>query len=347
MIRNSMLKGVKMMKKVNWGILSTAGIAQKALLPAFMRAENACVTAIATGSDLMKANEIAEKFQIKKVYDSYGKLLEDPSIDAVYIPLPNHLHKQWVIEAAKKGKHILCEKPAALTAEEAAEMIQICEEENVLFMEAFMYHFHPQHARVKEMIERGDIGKVTYMTASFSFYLAEERRVENIRMSNEKGGGSIYDVGCYGIHAIRNVLGMEPTTVHIHPMIDEKMNVETAAVGHLTFEGDVRATFDCSFNAAMRHEYRIHGTEGSITVPRAFRPDNYGGEGIIQLEKGDIVTTELVRGDQYCLEIERFSQTILSGEKIAPHTTQNTLNNMVVLDACYESIQSGVAEKVE
>lgn len=335
------------MKKVRWGILSTAGIAQKALLPAFSRAENAVVTAIATGSDLAKANEIAEKFQIEKVYDDYEKLLNDPSIDAVYIPLPNHLHKEWVIEAAKNGKHILCEKPAALTAKETAEMIEVCEAENVLFMEAFMYYFHPQHARVKEIIASGEIGEVTYMTASFSFYLAEENRAANIRMSHEKGGGSIYDVGCYGIHAIRNVLGMEPASVHVHPVIDAKMNVETAAVGHLTFEDGISATFDCSFNAAMRHEYRIHGTEGSITVPRAFRPDNYGGEGMIQLEKGDVVTTELIRGDQYCLEIEQLSQAILNGEKIAPHTTQNTLNNMAVLDACYQSIQSGVTETIK
>lgn len=147
------------MKKVRWGILSTAGIAQKALLPAFSRAENAVVTAIATGSDLAKANEIAEKFQIEKVYDDYEKLLNDPFIDAVYIPLPNHLHKEWVIEAAKNGKHILCEKPAALTAEETAEMIEVCEAKNVLFMEAFMYYFHPQHARVKEIIASGEIEK--------------------------------------------------------------------------------------------------------------------------------------------------------------------------------------------
>lgn len=335
------------MRKVKWGILSTAGIAQKCLLPAFMRAENAVVTAIATGSDVAKANEIAEKFQIEKVYDSYEKLLDDETIEAVYIPLPNHLHKKWVIEAARKGKHILCEKPAALTAEEAAEMMRVCAEENVLFMEAFMYHFHPQHARVKEIISRGDIGKVSYMTASFSFYLPEENHAKNIRMSHEKGGGSIYDVGCYGIHAIRNVLGMEPVSASVHALIDEKMNVETSAVGHLTFENDIRATFDCSFNAAMRHEYQIHGTKGSIVVPRAFRPDLYNGEGIIRIEKGDVTTTEIIRGDQYCLEIEALSKAILSGAKTAPHRPENTLNNMAVLDACYRSLENGGVARIQ
>ncbi len=334
------------MKKVRWGILSTAGIAQKSLLPAFMRAENAVVKAIATGSDVQKANEIAEQFKIETVYDSYEKLLNDEAIDAVYIPLPNHLHKEWVIQAAKKGKHILCEKPAAITQEEAVEMIDVCEENEVLFMEAFMYAFHPQHARVKEIIKSGAIGEVSYMTASFSFYLGEEKRASSIKMNREKGGGSIYDVGCYGIHAIRHVLGMEPETVHVHGVVDAAHGIDTDAVGYLTFPNNVRATFDCSFNAAMRHEYRIHGTEGSVVVPRAFRPDNYGGEGIIHIEKGDVVTSEIVRGDQYCMQVEQLSQAILNGEKVVPHTPQNTRQNMAVIDACYRSMASGKTELV-
>lgn len=269
-MRGSYNEGGNRMRKVSWGVLSTAGIAEKSLLPAFMNAKNADVKAIATGSHLTKANELAAQFEIETVYESYEALLADPKIDAVYIPLPNHLHKQWVIEAAKKGKHVLCEKPAALTMEDTVEMIQVCEEHEVLFMEAFMYRFHPQHARVKELIKRGEIGEVTYMTASFSFYLEEERRVGSIKMRRETGGGSIYDVGCYGIHAIRMILEREPESVHIHPTIDEKYGIDTAAVGQLTFKDGFQATFDCSFNAAMRHEYRIHGTEGSIIVPRAF-----------------------------------------------------------------------------
>lgn len=334
------------MKKVRWGILSTAGIAQTALLPAFLRAEHAVVTAIATRSDKTKAEEIAEKFRIERVYDQYELLLNDEDIDAVYIPLPNHLHKEWVIQAARKGKHVLCEKPAAITQAEAIEMIGVCQKENVLFMEAFMYAFHPQHARVKELVESGVIGDVSYMTAGFSFYLDEGRRATSIKMDREKGGGSIYDVGCYGIHAIRNVLGMEPETVHVHSVIDKEHGIDTDAVGYLTFENGLRATFDCSFNAAMRHEYRIHGTNGSIVVPRAFRPDNYGGEAVIRIEKGATVTTEIVQGDQYALQVDQFSQAILNGSQISPHTPENTMKNMAVLDACYRSIASGTTENV-
>lgn len=334
------------MRKVKWGVLSTAGIAQKQLLPAFSRANNAVVTAIATGSNVETAKQVADRFDIETVYDSYEKLLDDPSIDAVYIPLPNHLHKEWAIKAAQRGKHILCEKPAALTTEEVFEIKTVCEDNGVLFMEAFMYYFHPQHNRVKEIIDTGEIGEVTFMQAGFSFYLAEERRAHNIRMSGEKGGGSIYDIGCYAIHAIRNILGEEPESVHVHAVKDSDYGIDTDAVTYLTFPNGIRATFDSSFNLAMRNEYKVYGTKGSITVPRAFRPDNFGGEGIIQIEKDNVTKIESVTGDQYCLQVEHLSQAILDGEKTVRHTFDNTLNNMAVIDACYASIASNKNEKV-
>src|SRR5699024_125214 len=147
---------LNMNQTIRWGVLSTAKIAQKELIPAIKRAVNAEVTGIASSSE-EKAKEVAQKFSIQKVYSSYEQLLDDPEIDAVYIPLPNHLHKEWVIKAANKGKHILCEKPAAVNAAEFEEMQAVCEEQDVIFMEAFMYHFHPQHERVKEIIASGEI----------------------------------------------------------------------------------------------------------------------------------------------------------------------------------------------
>src|SRR5690625_4840395 len=153
------------MKQVQWGILSTAGIAQKELIPAFERATNAKVSAIATSSDLDKATMVANQFHIEKVYGSYEELLADAEIDAVYIPLPNHLHKKWVIEAARKGKHILCEKPAALNTDEALEMREACEKYGVLFMEAFMYYFHPQTELEKEIIDEGEYVVIIWMSA--------------------------------------------------------------------------------------------------------------------------------------------------------------------------------------
>lgn len=334
------------MTKVRWGILSTAGIAQKQLIPAFKRATNAVVKGIATGSGIEKANDVAARFEIEKTYDSYEKLLADPDIDAVYIPLPNHLHKKWVIEAAKKGKHILCEKPAAINAEEFRDMEKVCKEQGVLFMEAFMYHFHPQHERVKQIIDSGEIGEVSYMQAGFSFYIDEKQRGNNIRMNDQKGGGSIYDVGCYTIHSLRNILRAEPKSVHVHAVTDSDYKIDTDAVGYLTFPNGVRATFDVSFNLAMRNEYKIFGTKGSITVPRAYRPDNNGGDGLVIVEQDGISRTETINGDQYCNQVEHLSQAVLDGASQLNHNYENTLNNLLVIDACLESINTGQEVKL-
>lgn len=334
------------MTKVRWGILSTAGIAQKELIPAFQRATNAKVTAVATGSGIEKAKAVAKRFAIEKVYDSYEKLLDDTNIDAVYIPLPNHLHKEWVIKAAKMGKHILCEKPAAINADEVDEMRKACQKYEVLFMEGYMYHFHPQHERVKQIIDSGEIGEVSFMQAGFSFYLSEERRNNSIKMSGKKGGGSIYDVGCYTIHSLRNILRAEPESVHVYAVTDPDYYVDTDVVAYLTFPNGVRATLDASFNMAMRHEYKVHGTKGSIVVPRAYRPDNHGGDGLVIIEKDGISRTETINGDQYRSQVEHISQAILDGNDKLSHDFDNTLNNMRVIDACYKSIGTGKQVKL-
>lgn len=337
------------MKQVQWGILSTAGIAQKELIPALQRATNANVAALATSSDLDKATSVAETFNIEKVYGSYEELLADPDIDAVYIPLPNHLHKKWVIEAARKGKHILCEKPAALNTEEVLEMKRVCEEENVLFMEGFMYYFHPQHHRVREIIESGEIGDVKYMQAGFSFYLDDERRKESIKMARETGGGSIYDVGCYAIHAIRNILGVEPETVHAHAFNEPNSGVDTDVVAYMTLPNSVRASFDVSFNYARRAEYVVFGTKGRIIVPRAFRPDWFGGDGQVIVESENKSRTETMYGDQYRNEVEHMSDAILNGKGLneLDHDFENTVNNMRVIDACLKSIDVEGTVEVE
>lgn len=333
------------MKKVRWGILSTAGIAQKALIPAFQRSNNAEVVAIASQSG--QANEVAQRFGISLAYDSYDELLNDSSIDAVYIPLPNHLHKKWVIEAARKGKHILCEKPAALTTEEVLEMKQACEKYDVLFMEAYMYHFHPQHQRVKEIIKSGEIGDVKFMRAGFSFVMNEEDRDMSIKMSAEKGGGSIYDVGCYAIHSIRNILGDEPTTAHVHAIVDPTYNVDTDVVGYLTFPNHVRASFDASFHYARRAEYEVFGTEGRISVPRAYRPDWNGGDGLVVVEKQGATRTETLNADQYKEQVEHLSDAIVTDQDTLAHDIENTIRNMRVIDACLQSIHEKSAINVK
>ncbi|WP_026906874.1 Gfo/Idh/MocA family protein [Paucisalibacillus globulus] len=328
------------MTKVKFGILSTAGIAQQALIPAFQRSTNAEVVAIASESGMHKARAVAEKYDIKHAYDSYEKLLDDPYIDAVYIPLPNHLHKKWVLEAALRGKHILCEKPAALHTDELLEMKQVCEENHVIFMEAFMYQFHPQHERVRQIIDSGEIGTVQYMRAGFSFLLTNKGN--NIRMDVQKGGGSLYDIGCYPIHSIRHILRSEPETVHVHAKVDPDYNVDTDVVVHVTFPDGIRATFDASFNYAMRHEYEVIGTKGSIVVPRAYRPDLHGGDGLVIVNIAGVSRVETWNGDQYRNEVEYLSDAILSGASDRMRNKMDeSIRAMRVMDACYQSIRTG------
>lgn len=326
------------MRKVRWGVLSTADIAQTQVIPAIMRSCNAEVVGIASRSD--KAKAAASNLSIPKYYDSYEKLLRDEEIEAVYIPLPNHLHKEWVMEAAKHGKHVLVEKPASLTAADTKEMVEFCDGKNVKFMEAFMYQFHPQHSRVQEVITSGEIGEVKYMRASFSFYLGD--REENIRMKKEMGGGSLYDIGCYCIHAIRNILQSEPIEVEAHGELDPQTGVDLSVIVYMRLENGVKAVIECSFDMAFRQEYEVVGTKGRVTVPRAYRPDINGGEGliIVQSERGD--RTETITADQYKNEIEHFSAAII-GNSQPSYLVENTLQNMRVIDACYESIESRLA----
>lgn len=322
------------MRKIKWGILSTANIAQTQVIPAIQRSAIAEIEAIASSSG--KAAEVAAKLNIPRVYDTYEELLLDPNIDAVYIPLPNSLHRKWVLEAAKHGKHILCEKPAALTAEEMVEMDRYCKEQNVLFMEAFMYQFHPQHERVKEIIASGEIGEVKLIRSSFSFYM--EDRDMNIRMDKSLGGGSIYDVGCYCIHAMRFILGAEPVKVHVHGKLDSESGVDVSAVAYLEFDRGIQGVFDCSFEATFRQEYEVVGTKGRILVPRAFRPDVSGNVGLVTVESDGRQRTEQLEGDIYLLEVDHFSAAILEKKPLF-YPAKKTIANMRVIDACYSSLE--------
>ncbi|MBM4763495.1 Gfo/Idh/MocA family oxidoreductase [Bacillus sp. B15-48] len=324
------------MRKIRWGVLSTAKIARTQLIPAITRTNNAQLVSIAS-SNKEVVQEIAATYHIPKVYDNYKALIEDPEIDAVYIPLPNHMHKEWVLEAANHSKHILCEKPVSLTTEEALEMVAYCREKNVKFMEAYMYQFHPQHERVREIIASGEIGEVKLMKSSHSFYL--EDRDTNIRFDKNKGGGSLYDVGCYSIHVIRHILQTEPVKVFTQAEIDS--GIDKSTQGFLTMENGVRAMFDCSLDMVRRNEYEVIGTKGTIKVPFAFRPDMAnGGIGIIQVNLGETSREEKISGDAYMSEVEHLSEVILNDGTPA-QTGENTIQNMRVIDACYESIKTG------
>ncbi|WP_010677928.1 Gfo/Idh/MocA family protein [Bacillus timonensis] len=323
------------MKAVKWGIMSTANIALTQIIPAINRASNATVLAIASRSEEMAQN-IAREYEIPKFYNRYEDLLADPEIDAVYIPLPNHIHKKWAILAAKAGKHILCEKPIALNVKEVEEIEKSCSKNKVFFMEAFMYQFHQQHKRVKDILKNGELGTIKLMRASFTYNMTD--RKTNIRMKKGMGGGAIYDIGCYCIHSIRTMLNAEPVSVQTFAEIDSKSGVDVSAIVHMKLNNNVDALFDCGFNMTFRNEYEIVGSEGVLKVPRAFRPDTENGEGLLIIEKGDEVRTERIIGDQYLNQIEYFSNCVIN--RTAPeYTLRNSSKNMKVIDAIYESIR--------
>jgi D-xylose 1-dehydrogenase (NADP+, D-xylono-1,5-lactone-forming) len=325
--------------KIKWGILSTANIAKKALIPALQDAEYADVTAIASLSG--RAEEAAKEFSIPKAYQSYEELLDDPEIQAVYIPLPNTMHKEWVTKAARKGKHVLCEKPAALTAGDVEEMAAECESNNVLFMEAFMYQFHPQHRRVKELIEEGAIGEVRHMQSVFTFKMDLEKNPENIRLNKELGGGSIWDVGCYCIHSTRYILGREPSEVYVKASLHDEFGVDTKAVGILSFENGITASFESGFEQPMKDTYEISGTKGTIKVPFAYRPDRFPGGRVsiaITDEKGE-EREEVLEGNPYVIQVNHFSKCILEKRKPV-YTSMSTINNIKAIQACYHSLES-------
>lgn len=323
------------MEKIRWGVLSTANIGRTQVIPAIFRAENAEMSAISSRGDRVYA--AARELGIPKAYESYEALLDDPEIDAVYIPLPNNLHKEWVIKAAEKGKHVLCEKPAALSAQEAKEMIEACEANGVKFMEAFMYQLHPQHARVKEIIASGEIGEVKLIKSSHSFYLNNRER--DIRMDKTMGGGSIYDVGSYCVQVIRHLTDSEPVKVQAIAELDEATGIDLTSTVYMKMDNGVKAMFDCSFDMINRNEYEVIGTEGKIKVPFAFRPDINGGIGKVVIQNNGMTREEKIYGDIYRMEIEQFSRAILDGGEPVI-TTESTLKNMAVLDKCYESIQN-------
>src|SRR5690554_344826 len=198
-----------MREHIKWGILGTAKIAQTQFLPGLADAQNAVLHAVAS-RDLHKAQTVASQWGAPKAYGSYEELLADPEVDAVYIPLPNNLHCEWTLRAFSAKKHVLCEKPMALNIEQCDSMLAAAQKEDRLFMEAFMYRFHPQIMKVQELIKEGSIGDVQLIRASFSFVLEDE---SNIRLAPGLGGGSLMDVGCYPIHLANLIFGELPHRV--------------------------------------------------------------------------------------------------------------------------------------
>lgn len=321
---------------IRWGILSTANIAIESVIPAMLHSEYSTVTSIAS-RNIKKAERIANKFQIPKYYGSYQELLDDAEVEAVYIPLPNHLHVPWAIKALKAGKHVLIEKPIAISSLEAKELLDEAKKHPRLkIMEAFMYKFHPQWIRAKEMIQNGEIGKLKTIQSSFSFFDDNPKSIVN---NKEYGGGSLMDIGCYPISISRFLFDEEPKSVaasiEYHP--DFKVDILASVI--LDFEQGT-STFFSSIQLINNQKVKIFGTKGSIEFEIPFNPP--ANQSVkIWFEKED-VKKELEFGacDQYSLQADMFSLAIMEQIKI-PVNLDDAINNMIVIEKIKESARLG------
>ncbi len=327
-------------KQVRWGILSTARIAAERLIPAFHESEIAELVAVAS-RDYERGRQFASKHSIAQAYGSYDELLADSSIDAVYIPLPNHLHREWAIRAMEAGKHILCEKPLSTSAADGMAMFAASQKNNVLLMEGFMYRFHPQTKRVRELLAKGTIGQPRLIRVAHSFPLILQDRDDDFRWRAELGGGSLADLGVYCIDTARHLFSADPIKVFAqstyHP--DHSAEAETRVI--LTFPNDRVAIFDSSFLLTGRREYEVVGDKGRITAFHTYNP----GRGVdvrIEIEHAGKKKAEMIKAEnEYLLEVDHLSTCILRNERPII-TREDSIGNLRVLDALRESACNGV-----
>jgi predicted dehydrogenase len=320
------------MKKARWGILSTAKIGREKVIPA-MQAGNLCdVVAIASGNKNV-VGVIAEQFNIPVVYDSYDKLLNDPQIDAVYIPLPNHLHVEWALKSLQAGKHVLCEKPIGLSLAEAKQLLQAAHQKPQLkIMEAFMYRFHPQWQQAKKMVNDGKIGELKTIQSFFSFYNTDP---DNIRNQKEKGGGGMMDIGCYCISQSRFIFGKEPVLVSGFVEYDPVFQTDYIASGILDFSTGV-ATFTCSTQLVPYQRVNILGTKARLEIEIPFNAPTDRPTRLWVHTKDETEEIVFDTADQYTIQCDLFSKAILNNEPV-PTPLQDSVNNMKVIESVFES----------
>lgn len=326
-------KGANIMedKIINWGVISCAGIADSAVIPGINAASNAKLYAISSRSK-EKLEEFSEKHKPVKSYESYMELLEDPNINAVYIPLPNSLHCEWVFKAAEKKKHILCEKPLGITAKEVQAMKEVCEKNGVLLMEAFAYRHSPLMLKLKSLVDEGAIGKLKFIQSNFGYVLTD---MNNVRMIKNLGGGATYDVGCYTLNMIRYLAGSEPLSIHATGEIGGKSSVDESSCIMLEFKGGLKAVSYCALNSMDFCLTTIVGDTGVIEVPVKF--NSKGTVKITLKTESGIEEISMDCPDNYMLEVEQFGRCIIEGAKPLL-TFEDSYNNAKVIEDALNQI---------
>lgn len=320
------------MPKLRWGILSNAKIAREKVIPAIQSSAAGEVVAIASRTQA-SADLAAQALGIQHAYGSYDALLADPTIDAVYIPLPNHLHVPWSIKALAAGKHVLCEKPLGLNAADVAKLIAAQQAHPALkVMEAFMYRFHPQWQRVKELVQAGSIGQVRSIHSHFSY---NNHDLNNIRNKPEWGGGALMDIGCYCISLARFIYAEEPLRVlgQITPYAG--YDVDCFVSGIMEF-ADGNATFTATTKSEPGQHAEIHGEHGSILLPLPFNPNGDTSTQIVLKRDGVCETLMQTPSDQYSAMSDAFARSIIDNTAV-PTPLSDALANMKIIDAIFAS----------
>jgi D-xylose 1-dehydrogenase (NADP+, D-xylono-1,5-lactone-forming) len=319
---------------IRWGVLGAANIGIKRVIPAIRASASEQLVAVAS-RNIVRAQEKLAGLPGVRLYGGYESLLNDPEIDAIYNPLPNSLHAEWTIKALEAGKHVLCEKPMAVTAAQGQVMVDAAQRSGRLLMEAFMYRFHPQIIWALEQVHDGRIGEVKLVRASFAFNIMIPPHPHNIRLQAALAGGSLMDVGCYAINFCRAVYGHAPIAVAGRVFAQNEGEVEIATCAALDF-GDGRfGLIDSSFALPTRQVCEIYGDQGSITIPFPFTPPIIDTEVIVNLE-GQTIHQRISAVDQYRLEVEHFGLCIRTGAQPAL-SLDETLDNLRTIEAVYLS----------
>ena len=327
---------------LRWGVMGNARIARVCVIPAIVKSTNGTVHALASRFPDAAA-DLAGKHRIVHVYGDYETLLDDPAVDAVYIPLPNHLHHPWTKKALAAGKHVLCEKPLAQNARQAGEMAAAAADSGRHLMEAFMYRFHPRSRKIRQMIADGRIGAVRLIRSSFCYAMADNDLGDdgNARMHPEMGGGALLDVGCYSVSVARWIMSDEPVRVQAQAVY-HRSGVDVLFAGILRFSGGRLAIVEAGFTAALQQTYAILGTDGAIEMPHdAFIP--WEKDAVFTLrskgrEQGQTVVTP--GADEYRLMVEHFAAVVADQRAPLVHP-DDSIANMRVLDALAEAARTG------
>ena len=328
-----------MSKKVKWGVLSTAKIGVEKVIPGMQKASNLEVAAIAS-RDRAAAQATAKKLGIPTAHGSYDELIHNPDIDAIYIPLPNHLHVAWTIKAAEAGKHVLCEKPLSMNVQDIKRLIRVRDKTGKKIGEAFMVHSHPQWIRAKELAHSSEFGELRAIAGFFSY---NNRDPKNIRNIKEFGGGGIFDIGTYPIHTSRFIFGEEPTRVAALIENDPQFKVDRLSSVIMDFPSG-QAIFTCSTQIVPYQRMQLFGTKRRVEIEIPFNALDDRKMRLF-LDTGDLTgsslqTVEIPTCNQYTIQGEEFSRAILEDGKV-PVPLEDALANMQVIEAIFKAGQTG------